>query len=552
MNQSVPDELISAYFDGEVSPEERSQVERLLESSPEFRQQLDDTSKLSALLHSFPREAAPPELAAYVQQKVAAAVVVPSTHKPLTDRSLRREWTAFGVGILATMASLMMFVRFNQPQLTSPLRAPVGSMVLMEEDSDSKLGKTVKNGTVAGTGWGENSPRSKTSTSMSDDKMPTSVSDESADTSISYSASLADAMTGKADATPMPIVPQVTTFWSDDFYGTVIPQSKSDFLSSLSNGDVIYPSRFADPSNTVAVVDFAVVDISRGIDEWKVLLQKRSVQQLDSTDAAPSKKFESRGSSQDPNGSARNSLSRSEELQVLFVQAPGDQIVGAIEEFHKNHPDLIWSPQLPIELPPNAALYESEGLASKKDLPTDARKQKLDAANDESKVVNVEAELAFGAFMARNGVTNSSAETQLSLASPVEDAKSKSADQTNLARRVKDAASVVNPSDSETLGRTSANNSLGDNSGQQSYFRVAAQNQALSFQRPSAATAPRQNSAVPLLANNSFQFANNGMSGGAPMSRSLNSVSSPEGRNSRPVKMLIVLKSGQPASPSSP
>ena len=73
MNHPVPEELISAYFDGEVSPDERGEIERSLESSSELRQQLDETSKLSALLHSFPRESAPRELAANVQKQVNAA-----------------------------------------------------------------------------------------------------------------------------------------------------------------------------------------------------------------------------------------------------------------------------------------------------------------------------------------------------------------------------------------------------------------------------------------------------------------------------------------------
>ena len=44
MNHPVPEELISAYFDGEVSPDERGEIERSLESSSELRQQLDETS----------------------------------------------------------------------------------------------------------------------------------------------------------------------------------------------------------------------------------------------------------------------------------------------------------------------------------------------------------------------------------------------------------------------------------------------------------------------------------------------------------------------------
>ena len=70
MNPQVPvsDELLSAYFDGEASPEERAAVEQLLDGSVASRRELDEIAQLSALLHSFPREAAPVELASHIQR----------------------------------------------------------------------------------------------------------------------------------------------------------------------------------------------------------------------------------------------------------------------------------------------------------------------------------------------------------------------------------------------------------------------------------------------------------------------------------------------------
>jgi len=89
MNPQVPDELISAYFDGEVTPEERTAVERLLAENEEIQRELNETARLSALLHSFPRESAPSELADSIlretnqlptPQAATAATVTPSRY----------------------------------------------------------------------------------------------------------------------------------------------------------------------------------------------------------------------------------------------------------------------------------------------------------------------------------------------------------------------------------------------------------------------------------------------------------------------------------------
>ncbi len=51
----MPDELISAYLDGEVTAQERAQVERLLRSEPRYQQTLDELRTLRETLQSLPR-----------------------------------------------------------------------------------------------------------------------------------------------------------------------------------------------------------------------------------------------------------------------------------------------------------------------------------------------------------------------------------------------------------------------------------------------------------------------------------------------------------------
>lgn len=119
MNPQVTDELISAYFDGEVSPEERAAVERLLAGSDDARRELNETAGLSALLHSFPRESAPVELASNVlRQTNQMPLPAQSTRAAGTTsgRTVWREWMAGLAGVAVTVAAGLLVMAFNVDQ----------------------------------------------------------------------------------------------------------------------------------------------------------------------------------------------------------------------------------------------------------------------------------------------------------------------------------------------------------------------------------------------------------------------------------------------------
>jgi anti-sigma factor RsiW len=54
-----PEELLSAYLDGEATPEERALVERRLAESPEWREVLDEVRSTRELLLALPVREAP-------------------------------------------------------------------------------------------------------------------------------------------------------------------------------------------------------------------------------------------------------------------------------------------------------------------------------------------------------------------------------------------------------------------------------------------------------------------------------------------------------------
>ncbi len=76
-------ELISAYLDGELSVEERAQVESLLESSDEHRQLLDELQSLRVQFESIPKQRAPERLSSRIMDAIADQPV----HQPQVDTS---------------------------------------------------------------------------------------------------------------------------------------------------------------------------------------------------------------------------------------------------------------------------------------------------------------------------------------------------------------------------------------------------------------------------------------------------------------------------------
>ena len=530
MNLPVPEELISAYFDGEVTPEERSQVEHWLETSPEFRQQLDDTSKLSALLHSFPREVAPPELASHVQKHVLNAVIESPPKVSAPSRSFRREWTAFGVGILATMASLLMFVRLNpQPRM---VRYGMETVSLGEKTS------LIRSKSLA-----ETAP-TEVNLADSDAVQLRSYQDEPSkqENWNVVDSPEAKELSSAKDAAPVKL--SMASNSNDFNFNAFQNQVQEDFLLNLNNGDVIVP-KVADPDNTVAVVGFIVVDMIRDSSDLKLVLQKRAVTELDHTEGLNRRNMEQNNKRDSASKENSDKATGNDDLQVFFVRAPGDQLAGAIDEFRKNHPDLNWVPQMPIELPSTSVANQKNGVENQSSVQAGLN-GKLNESQDDSKAVSAEAELAFGVYLARNSSLGFSpdADNDAKTTAAADNEVTQKSKQPPAPRLKKEDLKVSGVQTTPSLSNENSNdNNAGFRTGGQAYFRVTAQNQQAFVAQNSIANNSITNSATPL---------SNGYGGGLfGQNKSLNFVSKGENRNSRPVKMLIVLKAEQPpAQPS--
>ncbi|MBL8851425.1 MAG: hypothetical protein JNG89_17205, partial [Planctomycetaceae bacterium] len=100
------EELLSAYFDGELTGDEKSLVEQRLADDVAARDTLDDMAEVSAWIRSLPRPAAPADLHGAVLSRVRAAAtpvhVAAPASRPQRRWNLRR--------IAATSAALLAVV----------------------------------------------------------------------------------------------------------------------------------------------------------------------------------------------------------------------------------------------------------------------------------------------------------------------------------------------------------------------------------------------------------------------------------------------------------
>ncbi len=115
MNDQEQKQLLSAYFDNEVTPEERAKVEDLLESSIDARQTLEEISQLAEFIRSLPKEAAPETLASTVMQQAEREMSLPlpsvaNNASPSATNS-KPFWLVWGGGLLATVAMLFVATR---------------------------------------------------------------------------------------------------------------------------------------------------------------------------------------------------------------------------------------------------------------------------------------------------------------------------------------------------------------------------------------------------------------------------------------------------------
>jgi hypothetical protein len=108
MDQAHYDELLSAYFDRELSPDERAAVDRLLEKSDEARQRLRELEITSRFLRNLPQRQPATDLADDVIERLRGESLL--RPEPVAPRPARRR-NVWAVGApLAAAATLLLWL----------------------------------------------------------------------------------------------------------------------------------------------------------------------------------------------------------------------------------------------------------------------------------------------------------------------------------------------------------------------------------------------------------------------------------------------------------
>lgn len=300
-------ELLSAYLDGEVTPEERAQVDQLLESSPEWRRELDDLARLSDLIRGLPRESAPAELSKKLQQ-IVQPVPSATLAAAVKKRSLKREILAALTGVAVTAAG-MLFVFETADRSHSDSMAIVQNGAFQPEGSDFFADRQVDTlGSMATSGekLAGNFPASTPVPSPARG----SVSEELAKPTDSR-------LSGLWFAGVAPVKANVN--WSTVRIGDLVP-----YLVQNENG--------------VAVMELTVVDIHHTADQIEILLDRFQTSVLRETEAFPAQKDQ------------KAEMSKPQEMITLYIEAPGKDMADLLREMAER--DMVLAAQLqpPVEL----------------------------------------------------------------------------------------------------------------------------------------------------------------------------------------------------------
>ena len=128
-NESNKHELLSAYFDGELSPEDRQRAEQMLEESVEARRDIDGVAELSELVKSLPTEPAPVVLLSSVLRQAERETLLPPNHAPsAASNGASRSWMTVIGGIAAIAATVLVTVQMLPTTTPGPTASSIADV----------------------------------------------------------------------------------------------------------------------------------------------------------------------------------------------------------------------------------------------------------------------------------------------------------------------------------------------------------------------------------------------------------------------------------------
>jgi hypothetical protein len=120
MNDKISGELLSAYFDDELSVVQRAEVEAWLADNPEGQQILADYRRLSRLFAEAPREEVPAEFVGKILQQAERQMLLPETTRHRLFQSRRWRWLAIPATAVAAGIAISLSFPGDKPQPKDP------------------------------------------------------------------------------------------------------------------------------------------------------------------------------------------------------------------------------------------------------------------------------------------------------------------------------------------------------------------------------------------------------------------------------------------------
>lgn len=358
-------EKLSSYFDHEVSPEERKELESLLETSAEARQDLHEIGEISRLLQETATELAPPELAPSIRRRIEQETLLAKPSQPVTKHapSTIRYRIAVAISACSSMVALVLFVllmnsykslnQFNSDRnlgfahsesSSAKMEAPAGTSEFAMRNNSPNSGSwdfDHKNEKVAALP----APQSSLFKGIKDDTIgkPSSGRPLSMKESTSLSAPTAGKKSAKFS---------VLNSYSEEAdlardRSSVLADGKvpaggipSDIpLDTIQIGDVL--PYFRDINDKVAVIEVRVVDVQQALGTMELLLARNNIPVNQQKQSEVERQLQTPNRRQNKpqaegNSSALKSKDDDTQLFAVYVEATDEQLAAALKDFEKD------------------------------------------------------------------------------------------------------------------------------------------------------------------------------------------------------------------------
>jgi len=272
MNKQPSQELLSAYFDGEATIDERAVVEQWLHENPDARQELDDIAHISELIRSLPREQAPAEMADAVMRQAERATLLKDHRVKTPAVSVRNSWFTQAAVVLASTAALVLLIA-----VINPLNNPLAFKIANEPATPltARDGLTARDELVSESRADHDRSFADRSHPEADSANEIAMNSKEADTQPVESEAITRGINRVPDSAnhsitaeePLPAF-EVANLMDDDIAYPVD-------LKNAKVGDVI--SHLDYSGRRVNVVNLTVVDIHKAVNSVQYLLSKNAI-----------------------------------------------------------------------------------------------------------------------------------------------------------------------------------------------------------------------------------------------------------------------------------